>query len=235
MSLKNNLKFLRDNLKRKAMFLYCKNKSPQCVFLQETHSNDSDEKFWSSQWGDKIIFSHGTSRSAGVAILFNNCSGKIAVTKSSNDGHWILCVLHFGDSSLILGNIYGYCNTGQNKNLLADVEETILQLKERFLTENVLIGGDWNMVLDEWFDRSPNKFTNSHPNMAMVNFCNALCIHDPWRERNPNHRQFSWFKPDASIKSRLDYWLVADTLLNQISNCVISPTPLSDHCSVELL
>ncbi len=67
----------------------------------------------------------------------------------------------------------------QNKNLLADIEESELQLKERYSTENVLIGGDGNMALDEWIDRSPSKFTSPHPNMVIVSFCNILYIHDP--------------------------------------------------------
>ncbi len=226
--------FLSDNLKRKATFLFCKSKNPQCILLQETHSQDSDVKFWSTQWGDKIIFSHGTSRSAGVAILFNNCPGMVTTTKSSNDGHWIICVLQLDDSSLTLANIYGYNNTTQNKNLLSDIREAILELKERYHTENVIIGGDWNMVLDEWIDRSPSKFTGSHPNPLLTDFCRALCLHDPWREKNPNLRQFSWFKPDATVKSRLDYWLVSDIILNQISNCEVSPAPLTDHCCVDL-
>lgn len=171
MSLNNSLKLLtvnarglRDNLKRKAIFLYCKNKNPQCIFLQETHSNECDEKFWKTQWGDKILFSHGTSRSAGVAILLNNCPGKIMTNKSSLDCHWILLVLLLEDSTLILGNVYGYSNISQNKNLLLELEENILQLKERYTTNNVLLGGDWNMVLDEWMDRLPSKHTESHPN-----------------------------------------------------------------------
>ncbi|XP_044022606.1 uncharacterized protein LOC122861790 [Siniperca chuatsi] len=37
----------------------------------ETHSCASDATYWSTQWGDKILFSHGSNRSAGVAICFN--------------------------------------------------------------------------------------------------------------------------------------------------------------------
>lgn len=71
----------------------------------------------------------------------------------------------------------------QNRNL-EDVKENVLQLKERYATENVLIGGDWNMVLDEWIDRSPSKFTGPNPNKIMVHFCNTLCLHYPWREKH---------------------------------------------------
>ena len=52
--------------------------------------------------------------------------------------------------------------------------------------------------------------------------------------KNPGKRQYSWFKPDGSVKSRLDYWLVSDDILSQISNCEILPAPLTDHCCVEI-
>lgn len=126
-------------------------------------------------------------------------------------------MLRIDDSSLILGNIYGNCNTVQNRNILEDVKENVLQPKERYVTENVLIGGDWNMVQDEWIERPPANLQALILTKIMVNFCNTLCLHYPWREKHTNHRQFSWFKPDASIKSRIDYWLVADTMLSQIS------------------
>lgn len=73
-------------------------------------------------------------------------------------------MLRIDDSSLILGNIYGNCNTVQNRNLLEDVKENVLQPKERYVTENVLIGCDWNMVQDEWIERPPSKFTGPNPN-----------------------------------------------------------------------
>ena len=40
-----------------------------CLF--ETHAEKSNEKIWSAEWGSPIFFANNTSRSAGVAILFN--------------------------------------------------------------------------------------------------------------------------------------------------------------------
>ncbi len=62
---------IQNKVKRKAMFLFWK-KGSHCIFLQETHSVLMDTAFWSSQSGDKMLLSHGSSYSAGTAILFNN-------------------------------------------------------------------------------------------------------------------------------------------------------------------
>lgn len=110
-----NTRGLKDSVKRKAVFLFCKGQQANCFFLQETHSDESDVKFWSQQWGDKIIFSHGTNRSAGVAICFYKCPGKFLCNMSDKDGHWVACVLNIDNGLIILVNIYGYNNVQKNK------------------------------------------------------------------------------------------------------------------------
>ena len=40
------------------------------AFLQETHSSKSVEEIWKAEWGRKIYYSHGTTHSKGVMILF---------------------------------------------------------------------------------------------------------------------------------------------------------------------
>lgn len=72
-----NVRGIQDKVKRKVMFLFCKGTGSHFIFLQETHSTINDVVFWSNQWGDKVIFSHGSSHSAGTAILLNNRPGKI--------------------------------------------------------------------------------------------------------------------------------------------------------------
>lgn len=60
-----NARGLCNSIKRKAFFLFCKNKGAYYVLLQETHAKPDDDKFWTSQWGDKIVFSHASTHSEG--------------------------------------------------------------------------------------------------------------------------------------------------------------------------
>jgi len=69
-----------SGVKRKAIFLFCKEQKANCIFLQETHSVLNDEKFWKTQWGDLALFAHGSSHS-GVMLLFNRFEGSIIVHK----------------------------------------------------------------------------------------------------------------------------------------------------------
>lgn len=72
-----NTRGLRNDLKRKAIFLYAKGQNSDFCFIQESHASPNDAKFWKSQWGDDIFFSYGSIHSAGVLILKHRFQGKI--------------------------------------------------------------------------------------------------------------------------------------------------------------
>lgn len=68
-----NARGIRNQLKRKCLFLYCHNGNADFYFIQETHASEADVTFWRSLWGKNMWFSFGSNRSAGVTIL----TGKI--------------------------------------------------------------------------------------------------------------------------------------------------------------
>lgn len=88
-----NVRGLKELVKRKALFLFCKGQKSHCFFLQETHSSEADASFWLNQWGGKILFSHGSSRSGGVAICFNNFPGEVITHRTDTEGHWLTAVV----------------------------------------------------------------------------------------------------------------------------------------------
>lgn len=51
---------------------------------------------------------------------------------------------------------------------------------------------------------------------------------------NPDTLIYMWFKPDGSIKSRIDLWLVSDIRSGLESTATISAAPLTDHCIIKL-
>ena len=88
-----NTRGLKNNVKRKATFLFCKEQKCNFIFLQETHSVEADTNFWKQQWGDTALFSHGTSHSAGVMVLFNRFSGNVINHISDINGHWLMVAI----------------------------------------------------------------------------------------------------------------------------------------------
>ena len=68
----NNVNGIQSTKKRLKMIQYFKNKLlPQGIlFLQETHSSESNDASWSDEFNATIFFSHGSSNSSGVLIAF---------------------------------------------------------------------------------------------------------------------------------------------------------------------
>ncbi|MEQ2213435.1 hypothetical protein XENOCAPTIV_015032 [Xenoophorus captivus] len=107
-----------------------------------------DTSFWTNQWGDKILFGHGSSRSAGAALCFNDFPGEIITHQTDTEGHWLTALVKTDDAFIILCNIFRYNNDNQNKTTLEDLTKVILELRGQYFTDYILMGGDWNMIPD---------------------------------------------------------------------------------------
>lgn len=82
-----NVRELRNAGKRKAIFSYSKNQKASIFCLQETFSKKDDEKTWTSEWGGKIIFSHGTEHARGVCVMVNpNSSFQVESVETDREG-----------------------------------------------------------------------------------------------------------------------------------------------------
>ncbi len=108
-------------------------------------------------------------------------------------------------------------------------------MKRVYPTDNIVVGGDFNIAPDETHDRHPPKSITSQLNPLVSHFCSSLKLIDVWRYLNPNLRQFSWLRPNATSKSRIDYWLISDNLMLFVKDCAISAAPLTDHCAISQL
>lgn len=100
-----NTRGLRNIVKRKAFFLFCKEAKADFVFLQESHSCSEDETFCKKQWGKESWFSHGSNRSAGVTILKDKFNGKVLDKRIDDKGHYIFLVLEIHTNFVLIGNI----------------------------------------------------------------------------------------------------------------------------------
>lgn len=230
-----NVRGLKNIVKRKAFFLFCKEQQANCFFLQETHSGIADEKFWKQQWGDEILFSHGTSYSAGVMVLFNKFPGKVIEHKSDTGGHWLIMVVEMQDQRYILLCVYGYNNRINNRVMMASLGSCINNWKITFMTEKVIIGGDFNIAPDSWLDRKPHRGQHPEYDDILTNLCMSTHTVDYWRISNPTSVKYTWTNSaDSNQCSRLDYWLTSHTICKDILKCGISVSPLTDHCMIEL-
>jgi len=225
-----NVKGLGNKQKRNQVFEWLRNKKFALYLLQETHSTKSIVESWEREWKGQAYFSGTKSNSEGVAILINDTLPvKILNYKEIIPGRLQALTLEINEQSLTIINIYG-----PNKD-----DTLLFKTLAKFLqdtNENILIGGDFNTVLDTNLDKKNGRAdTHKHCRDNLNKIIDENNLIDVWRMHNPNKCQFTWHsngKP--TIFSRLDFFLITDTLCNITKNCIIQTGYKTDHSSVIL-
>ena len=68
----------------------------------------------------------------------------------------------------------------------------------------------------------------------LENICLEQDLIDIWRVRNPTEKRFTWRQKTPIIQRRLDYWLINDSLLDDIVSVDIIPSIRSHHSAITL-
>uniref|UniRef100_A0A672FYM4 exodeoxyribonuclease III n=1 Tax=Salarias fasciatus TaxID=181472 RepID=A0A672FYM4_SALFA len=175
------------------------------------------------KWGcGDIFFSHGSSHSAGVAILFKQLDGKVLDYKSDVKGHWLMVTLEFNDSNYILLNVYGFNNRIKNRKMFSNLGTMIDNWMTQYSTDRVIVTGDFNVVADEWLDRYPSQFRTHSFDPLISDFSESLNLVDIWRKMNPDIKQYTWWNNTSRSQcSTLDFWLISKNLTELSSECNI--------------
>ena len=133
-----NVRGINSSRKRRAIFRQLHNKNASVIFLQETYSSNNQEKLWSSEWGSKIHFCHGSKHSKGVAILFNP---KIQVTienqMQSEDGRILILQVVIDDTKLVCANIYAPNDPGAQHRFYLHLNDILQKFSSERLMHKV--------------------------------------------------------------------------------------------------
>ena len=185
---------------------------------------------WTSEWGYKCLFSTFSSTKAGVGILFNN-NFELRITKSFIDaeGRYIICDLNANGKNITLINLYAPNEDDPNffKSLFEHVEN--------FQRDEIVIGGDFNLVLDIDIDKkggTPKTHTNARKSLHEE--VENLDLVDAWRVLNPDVRKFTWRQKQPEVHCRLDFFLVSQSFLSNVTFADILPGFKTDHSMITL-
>ncbi len=152
-----NINGCRDATKRASLFDYIMMKNAGVVFLQETHTDVNNQIQWLSEWKGQAILSHGSSVSAGVAILlppdykdqpvsiFEIVSGRLLRVD---------VVIHGIDFSFV--NVYAP-NIGSERVIFFEKLKTALSHISQDRT--IVLAGDFNCTLSHTLDRNHEEPT----------------------------------------------------------------------------
>ena len=225
-----NVRGLANEKKRRILFKYARDHA-DIVLFQETHSGEATQKQWQAEWGGKIHFSHGSSDARGVCTMFSRSfSSKIIHTKHDTEGRILVSVIKCDDFTFCLVNIYA-----PNKDTPQFFEQIPSYISDH--SENNLIMGDLNLVLDPQLDRLGTTTNNDKSKLILENIINEFILEDLWHSRNPSARIYSWFvnrKGDALRASRLDHAIGSQGLNHKIENVTYLLGVMTDHSALFL-
>ena len=193
--------------------------------LQEVHCTENTNSMWSAEWGYQTIFSTYESNKAGVCILFNN-NFNLQIQKQYIDplGRFIVCDIKANEKHLTLANIYA--PNDDNPAFFSDFFDHLAD----FRSEEIVIGGDFNLVLDLEKDKS-GGLPKTHQNSEKIihDFSENLDLVDAWRLLHPETNRYTWRQRHPKVQCRLDFFLVSQSIANTTTHAEISPGYKSDH------
>ena len=186
-----NVRGIRSFDKRKALFHWLSKEESNIIFLQETYSTPEVENIWKSQWRGDIFFSHSSEHSRGVMILLKeNFDCEVKVHREDEQGRFVILKSLTQSQPFVYVNIYA---PNKVKDQCIFFEEIKKQLDELELEENceVIIGGDFNVILDADLDGTGGKPQVKESCKQIDNLCSSFDSIDISRIRNPDVKRFT--------------------------------------------
>ena len=224
-----NVKGLCDDNKRKQVFEWLKIQKFTICLLQETHCEIITYDKWKREWGGDCFLSGNSRNSAGIGILISpNVSAEIIAHKNILDGRIQTLNIKINEKEILLINIYAP-NDNQG-NFFNTLNNLIIEQNH----ETMVIGGDFNIVLNPAKDKKNGNIDRNKRIIEQVNNMNSSNdLTDVWRVLNPDSLNYTWHSNNnPPIFCRLDYFLVSNNILNNITKCKITHGYKSDHSIV---
>ena len=229
-----NARGIRTFEKRKALFLWLSKNKADIVFLQETYSLPDVEKLWKTQWKGDLYFAHGSELSRGVLILVKErLNFELKSCTLDKQGRYIILMGNVQEQPFVFVNIYAPNKTSEQCTFFQEIQTELDNLNIEADCD-IIIGGDFNVVLDPEFDGLGGKPKLRDSVKIIEQIRLSFDLTDIWRVRNPDERRFSWRQKNPVIQRRLDFWLIPSSLQEDVESVDIIPAIKSDHSAITL-
>ena len=229
-----NVRGINRHSKRIAIFNWVKQQNFDLMFLQETYSSTEDENLWQSEWGGKTFWSHGSKHSRGVGILVKKGFDIEALSICLDvDGRYILIKANIQGEPMNVLNLYAP-NSEADKSTFFKSVCNILVSNGLDRTDPLIIGGDWNTVLDPSIDKSGGRTLGESISTEMKNLMNEFELIDIWRLKNSNTKRYTYRQKRPLIQTRLDYFLITKLTTDVVESAKILSSFCSDHSCIAL-
>ena len=143
-----------NDVKRNVVFRWLKHHKFDIIYLQETHSTEELKPKWKNEWSGKSFMAHGSNRSRGCMVLFNDqLDVNVKSVKADDNGRFVIINCDIYDQEFILTNVYAPNTEGEQVRFITDIESVLLKLGFDASSKHI-IGGDWNCIRDLSLDKS---------------------------------------------------------------------------------
>lgn len=226
-----NVNGLGSYTKRCKVLKYLKQKKVDVMMLQETHLLEKDVNRIKDRWVGQAYHNTFKQKKRGVSILFSkHLSIQVEKEYKDKEGRVIVLLVNISGQNIIIANIYA-----------PNIEDPdfFLQLKTIFTDFGdfpTIVAGDFNQVLDPVLDKSGKSIPRtSKTQEAIKTLCKHAGLSDVWRLLNPSARDYTFFSSRHSVYSRIDYFLISHSLIENVGNCNIGSIAITDHAPIDLV
>lgn len=185
-----NIRGVNSQAKKTKIIYHLSKLQADICLLQETHLSPTDEHKLNSPHYNQIYSATHNSKKRGVSILINK---KIPLIKNSTiidpEGRYIILNASLYNNNITIANVYGPNSDDPSFfhtffSLFIDIPDSIM-----------VIGGDFNTVLDHTVDRSniSNTFKPWNSSEILKQYVSEFGLGDIWRLQNLNSREYSYF------------------------------------------
>ena len=228
-----NVRGLRNQVKRRSIFRFLKDQNCLIYFLQEIYSKPGDETIWRSEWGGDFFFSHGSIHSRGVCILINPLYGQTVNNfNKDQNGRIISLDIVSETGNLSVCNIYAPNTLQQQNEFLHSLNE---YLRSNTDIGTLVIGGDWNVALYAIDKKGGAAWTPHTYRDNLISMMRELELVDIFRKQYPSKLSYTYESKALNLRSRIDFFLVAQSLINCVSHIGTKVSTAPDHKAVKLI
>jgi exonuclease III len=240
---KNNMFILSYNirgcknfqkLKRISKFFLTTPFKKNCIInLQETHLNKEEINKIEYQWKFGSIQSPAINNSGGVAILYDSSYFNDIIEKRSHSNGRICSLLaKKEEETFFYVNIYAPNDNQLMELFIEELDEYIWQTLDLHPDANLIISGDFNIVINQSIDSVNRNQTVAESRVKdnLLNLLNRLYLNDSYRSLH-EYGGFTWGRDNPKyIRSRLDMIFVKKSLTQNIlsAETYLQPNE-SDH------
>ncbi|XP_058759249.1 uncharacterized protein LOC131632522 [Vicia villosa] len=217
-------------VKRKQICRIIKQGNADCFLIQESKVKIVDRGLINILWGQESVgwsFTGSDGKSGGLITLWKESCCEVIL--SFNGVGFLGTKLRWRGNLYYVVNIYSPCDLASKRALW----KTLMDLKLKFSDGEWCIAGDFNSVVSKKERMGRALVVKKAEMRDFARFIGEIGLVDvPFKGK-----LFSWFSGDGRCMSRLDRFLLEDSIVDRwgVVGQMIGSRDISDHCPIWII